>query len=169
MSPTASDMVILGEVTSPFGSHGELKIQSFTDPPENLFHYVELYYKLQDYWLPLSISQYDSHKNHYFTIKTPQIHNKEQAHQLNQCPIGTPRSALAQTPQKQYYWHDLIGCTTYNQHGIYLGIVSQFMPTGGKDVMVVEDQTRYLIPFVIDIFILNVDLEKQCITVDWDG
>lgn len=168
MSSTASDMVTLGEVTSPFGAHGCLKIQSFTDPPEALFNYPRLYYQLQGYWLSLTITEYDTHKNH-FIITTPQVESLEQAQNLTHCPISTPRSELTDTPQNQYYWHDLLGFKVYNQQGDYLGPVCQFLPTGSKDVMVIEGQKRYLIPFVVDIFVLKVDIDNQQMIVDWDS
>lgn len=168
MSTTASDMVTLGEITSPFGTDGWLKIKSFTDPPQALFEYNELFYQLQDYWFPLQITDYQAHKNH-FLILAQQAQSYEQAHFLHHCVIATPRSALPQPESNSYYWHDLIGLATYNQHHDYLGHVTGFLPTGQKDVMIIEDEQRYLIPFVMDIFVLQVDLTNQHIIVDWDS
>lgn len=168
MNATASDMVILGEVTSPFGTDGWLKIKSFTDPPQALFEYDELFYQLQGYWFPLQIIDYQAHKNH-FLVSAQQAQTYEQARLLNHCVIATPRCALPETESDSYYWHDLIGLATYNQQHNYLGQITGFLPTGQKDVMIIEDQQRYLIPFVIDVFVLQVDLTNQHIIVDWDS
>lgn len=167
MASTASDMVILGEVTSPFGTHGWLKIQSFTEPPEALFNYTDLYYQLQGYWLPLTITDHQTQKNH-FIITVQQVQDTQQASNLRHCSIATPRHELPPAPNNCYYWHDLIGCIVYNQQDTYLGRIIQFLPTGGKDVMIVEDQQRHLIPFVQDVFISTIDLHKRQIIVDWD-
>jgi 16S rRNA processing protein RimM len=42
------------------------------------------------------------------------------------------------------------------------------METGANDVLVTEGERERLIPFVADKVILDVDLGKGVITVDWE-
>ena len=51
--------------------------------------------------------------------------------------------------------------------GDALGRVSKLFETGANDVMLVEGDRQRLIPFVLDVYVRRVDLEKGVITVDW--
>jgi len=52
--------------------------------------------------------------------------------------------------------------------GSELGAVDYMLETGANDVMVVKGETERLIPFVLDKVILDVDLAKGEIRVDWE-
>jgi len=65
-----------------------------------------------------------------------------------------------------------VGLTVINTDNEKLGIVDHLLETGANDVLVVngtEADTQYLIPFVLDITVLQVDLEKRQIQVDWQA
>ena len=49
----------------------------------------------------------------------------------------------------------------------HLGVVQTFLETGANDVLVVKGDKEYLIPFIPHV-ILNVDMAKKEIEVDWD-
>ncbi len=41
--------------------------------------------------------------------------------------------------------------------------------TGGKDVMVIKDAKKeVLIPFAVNVYVSNVDIENKKIFVEWD-
>jgi 16S rRNA processing protein RimM len=52
--------------------------------------------------------------------------------------------------------------------GTELGRVDYMLETGANDVMVVKGETEQLIPFVLDKVVLDVDLAKGEISVDWE-
>ena len=69
----------------------------------------------------------------------------------------------------EYYWVDLEGLEVVTTEGVALGEVSHLFATGANDVMVVKDGERErLIPFVLEQFVHEVDLDAGRITVDWD-
>ena len=48
--------------------------------------------------------------------------------------------------------------------------VKELLETGANDVLVVEaDEQRYLIPYVQDVYIKDVDTEQGVIQVDWQS
>ena len=67
----------------------------------------------------------------------------------------------------EYYWNDLMGHKVINQQKEHLGVVQTFLETGANDVLVVKGDKEYLIPFIPHV-ILNVDMAKKEIEVDWD-
>ena len=74
----------------------------------------------------------------------------------------------------EFYWSQLEGLKVITKEGVLLGKVSQLMETGANDVLVVRgcegsyDREERLIPYVPDQFVLNIDLDKQEMVVDWD-
>jgi len=82
--------------------------------------------------------------------------------------IAIKRDQLPATEDNEFYWIDLEGLKVVNQEGIDLGVVESLMETGANDVLVVRGDKERLIPFVMDEYVLDVDLDKGTITVDWD-
>ncbi|MGI9237457.1 MAG: ribosome maturation factor RimM, partial [Woeseiaceae bacterium] len=66
-----------------------------------------------------------------------------------------------------YYWKDLEGLKVVGSDGSNLGTVAYLLETGAHDVMVVTGETERLIPFVSNEVVIDVDLAKGVITVDW--
>jgi len=82
--------------------------------------------------------------------------------------IGIRRDQLPATAPGEYYWRDLQGLKVVTVKGELLGTVDHLMETGANDVLVVDGDREHLIPFVLDKVIVNVDLDKAEIQVDWD-
>ena len=55
-----------------------------------------------------------------------------------------------------------------NQQGVILGQVSYLFETGANDVIVVKGEKEHFIPYILDLYVLNIDLENSKIEVDWD-
>ena len=66
-------------------------------------------------------------------------------------------------------WLDLVGMEVFDQNGLNLGIVRQLFETGANDVLEVVSLSGSvtLIPFVMEQFIREVDLDEQRIEVHW--
>ncbi len=80
------------------------------------------------------------------------------------------RSQLPTLKEDEYYWSDLIGLTVINKEGVELGIVNYLIETGSNDVLVIKssDGKEHAIPYLPKRVILNIDLEKRLIEVDWE-
>ena len=94
--------------------------------------------------------------------------DRDQAARLIGTDIGVPRDELPETDNGHYYWSDLEGLRVVGRDGTKLGRVDYMLETGANDVMVVKGDTEQLIPFVLDKVILDVDLAKGEIRVDWE-
>ena len=82
--------------------------------------------------------------------------------------ILVEREQFAGAEQGEYYWADLVGLEVRTADDRALGVVDSLLETGANDVLVVEGDRRYLVPFLMGSVIKEVDLEKRNITVDWD-
>ena len=77
------------------------------------------------------------------------------------------RDQFKALPPGEFYWADLTGLMVKNLDGVDLGKVNRLLETGANDVLEVIDQKTRLIPYVPEVFVLDVDLESRTITVDW--
>ena len=76
---------------------------------------------------------------------------------------------LPEVESNEYYWHDLIGCTVFNENNILLGVADSLFTSGDTDILVVKNdslQKEILIPFLKS-NIINVENNK--IIVRWNS
>jgi 16S rRNA processing protein RimM len=158
-------MVTLGKIAGTFGVHGWIKVQSFTDPPENIFEY--------DHWRLLRSGQWTSVEIEDGRVtgkgvlaKLAGIDTPEDARLYVGAELGVPRNEMPQTAPGEYYWSDLEGLEARSANGDVLGRVDHFRSTPAGDVVVVRGAREHWIPFVKD-RILKVDLDSGCIVLDW--
>ena len=100
------------------------------------------------------------------------VTDRNQAMTLIGSELAIKRSQLLETDVDEFYWADLVGLTVINTENEVLGIVDHLLETGANDVLVVNGKdadTQYLIPFVLERTVLQVDLENKLIQVDWQA
>ena len=160
--------ILLGRVLGAFGVRGELKLQSFTDPPSRLLKYQPwiLMHRGQEHEV-LGARGRDSAKGVLLTL--PEVTDRDAAEAMAGAEVWVPRSRLPAPKPGEYYWVDLEGLRVRNREGVELGTVSHLFNTGANDVLVVSGDRDRLIPFLIDDFIVSVDFDAGLVTVDWDA
>ena len=81
-----------------------------------------------------------------------------------------PIDALPESGPGQYYWKDLLNLRVLNLESAELGRVHGLLDAGVHDILVIrrEDGGRdHLVPFVLDRYIREVDLDAGTVVVDW--
>jgi 16S rRNA processing protein RimM len=162
-----SGIVVVGQLASPYGVQGWLKVHSLTNPKENIFNYTPWQFYLNNQWVLLKI------KAHRFTSHPPIIQledclTPEDAKRYTGINIGVNKSQLPQLPMGKYYWAELIGLHVTTTDGTPLGKVDHLMETGSNDVLVVIGLKKHLIPYLPNQVVLQINLAEQSIVVDWD-
>lgn len=160
--------ITVGKVGTPFGVHGWVKIQSFTELEASIFDFKPWYLsKDQKSW---DIYQIEASKPHGkgFIVKIKGINSPEAARPFTGYYIAVTRDQFPTLAKNEYYWTDLIGLTVIDQHNHVLGKVKYLMETGSNDVLVVEGEQEIAIPYLPDDVILSIDLDKKEIHVCWD-
>lgn len=175
--PANEQLIIVGKVNGFYGVKGWVKLFSHTEPKENIVQYKQVLLRMRsqkEQWQNFEISSgraqgkgVIAHFKGYDSRESTQI--------LQGAEIAINRSQLAELDDN-FYWVELIGLEVINEDEIILGNVTSMMETGANDVLVVKAKDaqaqglneEYLIPYVPEQFILDIDLDTGIIRVDWD-
>lgn len=160
----------MGRVIAPYGVLGWVKIHPDTEALDGLLDYKTWWLGRPDDWQEFRPEKAKIH-NDVLLVKLQGVDDRDQAFALKGSLVAVPRAWLPATEENEYYWSDLIGLEVKNLQGITLGKVTELFETGANDVMVVKaeagEKRERLIPFIAQT-VLDVDLQKQVMSVDWD-
>ncbi len=167
-------MVVLGKLGAAFGVQGWLKLQTYTEPKEHIFDFPIWHIKHQQSWQQFKIEDYRIHHKQPIVLLAG-VNDRETAQSLSLAEIAIPKAQLPEAADDEVYLFQLIGLPVINQQGQCLGQVNKLFDSGGGNQVLsliacaqsIDEQKR-LIPYVSN-YILEVDLEAQKITVDWES
>lgn len=162
-----SEWMVIGRFGRPHGVKGLIHVYSFTEPIDNILNYSNWHVNLDKIWKPIDVLSVQMN-NKAILIKLNAYDTREQVASLTNADIAIHRSQRPGLNSDEYYWDELIGMTVFNQNGVMLGEIKSIMPTGANDVLVVEGTKRFLIPYLLNRFILSVDVSQQRMLVNWD-
>lgn len=140
---------------------------SYTEPREAVLQYKGLLLGRDGRWQSIKVVEGQRHGKSVI-LHLEGVDDREQAAALIGTEIGANRSELPVPDAGHYYWSDLIGLTVIHRDGIELGTIKEMLETGAHDVMVIEGEQGRLIPFVNEEIVINVDLVKRQVHVDWE-
>lgn len=166
----ATDVVVVGRVTSVFGIKGWVKVASFTEPMDNLLDYGPWLLNEHGVWREADVTELArrSGRKGGFIARFGDCRDRDAAARFTGLDIGVPRSELPEAGEDEYYWSDLAGCRVRTTDGVELGVIDRLFATGSNDVMVVKgDGRERLVPFTAEA-VPRVDIAAGEVTVDWD-
>lgn len=167
----------LGYISGVHGLRGWVKVFSYTQPREQILEYPTWHIgtgktlDAQDSEFAIKAKSLEAghRQGKGIVAKLTGVEDRDAAAALNGCGIFVPRAELPDAEPGEYYWADLAGLEVHNSQGQVLGSVDHLLETGAHDVMVLAEGANRLIPFVPGRVVLDVDLERGVITVDWDA
>lgn len=147
---------------------GWVRVYSYTQPRENIVQYNPWYLR-RDHgdWQVTEPEEGRAHGKGV-VARLAGCTDRDQAQLLTGYEIGIRRDQLPTLLPDEYFWDDLIGLQVLNIEGDDFGRVDHLLETGANDVLVVKGERERLIPFVMKQVIVEVDLDKGRIRVDWD-
>jgi 16S rRNA processing protein RimM len=157
----AERWVDVGRILAPHGIKGELKAESFCDPPERLLAYpqVEIDGKLY---------QLQGRRRHNgLILRFDGIADRDAAAHFRGKLIRIARSLMPELGDGEYYYSDLVGMAVSNREGEALGIVDHVFSNGHHPILAVKGDPDCMIPFAIGRHVDRVDLADRKIFVDW--
>ncbi len=171
----ADDHVVLGKLTSSYGVKGWLKVYSYTSPMEGVLDYPEWVLRRGERLERRQLVQGRRHGKG-LVAQIEGVDSREGAEALAGAEILIPKAELPELEGDDFYWYELVGLRVVTADGVVLGRIDHLFETGANDVMVVKggleadaiDGRERLLPFLPEEVILEVDLEKGVMTVDWD-
>ncbi|MCW8196300.1 ribosome maturation factor RimM [Proteobacteria bacterium 005FR1] len=176
---TAADkpqLVPVGRIGAVHGVRGWVKIQSFTQPPEQIFAYQPWWLKLPQGEQPVKVTASEVHGNK-LVAQLAGLEDREEARRYAQVEILVDVTLFPELEAGEYYWHQLEGLRVFSEyegHRSDLGCVVRLLETGANDVLVVRgdrnsiDKRERLIPYLPEHTIKRVNLAASEIVVDWD-
>lgn len=159
--------VVLGRIAGVFGVKGWVRVFSHTEPREAILEYRDWLLKRDDGWQTVTVEDGKPHGKSVIA-KLKDVEDRDAAAELLDVDIAVPREDLPKARAGEYYWADLEGLQVVHRDGRSLGKVAYLIATGAHDVLVVDGDGESLIPFVMGEVILDVDLAKGQISVDWE-
>ena len=164
-------LVVLGRLSGLYGVRGWFRVFSYTEPREALLDYDEWLLGTGGRWLARSLIEGRQH-GRTIVARLEGIEDRDVAASLVGADVAVPRERLPETGHGEYYWSDLVGLTIRHRDGREIGTLDHMVATGAHDVMVIRPAVagakEILIPFVLDRFVLEVDLAARRIDVDWE-
>jgi 16S rRNA processing protein RimM len=174
----AEDYLIVGRIGAPYGVRGWVKVFSHTEYPENLLDYDPWYLSGPrsaktdaPNWRRCVVEEAKTHGKGIIA-KLAGYDDRDAATLLRGVDIAIRKEQLPPPKEGEYYWVDLVGLEVENLAGESFGKVDHLLETGANDVLVVKggpDEPDMLIPYVMDVFIKEVDLDAGVIRVDWEA
>jgi 16S rRNA processing protein RimM len=163
---TPKKLVTLGRVSGLYGVKGWVKVQSYTEPRENIATFPVWTVTRNGVAAELAVEHARAHGS-AVVAKLRGIEDRDEARAWLGSEIAVDRSLLPPCAPGEYYWADLEGLEVRTPDGLVLGSVDHLLATGGNDVLVLTGERERLIPFVPDAVIRSVDLEAGVIVADW--
>ena len=161
-----TDFIHVGRINGLFGTRGWVKVFSHTRPRENLLTYNPWFLRAEGEWQAFEVMEARQHHGGVIA-RLGDVDDRDKAAVLVRRDVAITREQLGPAPPNDFYWADLVGLRVVNRDGEELGRVSSLMETGAHDVLRVEGDREYLIPFVRNVYVLSVDLTGGEMRVDW--
>jgi len=153
--------VLIGDVVSPFGRHGELKVVPLTDDPQRFEALEEVFLAASDgSWAVKKIEGIRYHQN-LVLLKVEGCDTIGDADLWRGAEVRIRRSQRRPLPEGHYYIYEIIGMEVMTDRGESLGAVNEVIPSPANDVYVTD---QAMIPAVKE-FVLKIDRQTRTIVV----
>jgi 16S rRNA processing protein RimM len=157
--------VVLGRIGAPFGVHGWVKVQSYTEPPEGIVGYAPWELVRAGTLGRRAVMDW-KRAGGGMAVRLEGIESREAAQALTGAEVCVNRSELPPTAPGEYYWHDLVGLAAFDRSGMALGRVSGILELPAHPVLVLEGERQRLVPLVRE-RLVGVDLGGGRLVLDW--
>ena len=159
--------IIVGKILTTHGIKGWLTIGSYTSSPEDIFKY-NLKVVIDNKLKQLTVTEHNLMPKKII-MKLEDIDSIESCNEYMNLDLYALIDELPEVESNEYYWHDLIGCTVFNENNILLGVADSLFTSGDTDILVVKNdslQKEILIPFLKSNII---SVENGKIIVRWNS
>ena len=164
------DKIYVAKIGKTVGLKGQQKLHIDSDFPEQFKQNAKL---TTDKNQELIIESYNQVNN---TVKFKGIDTIESAKKLTNRQLYVSKEDTVEScnlDENQFFWFDILGCSV-EEDGLMLGVVDdvQRMPLSDylqvkttKELVDKKYPNTFLLPYIMDEYILNVDIDKKVISV----
>ena len=159
------EYVNIGKIVNTFGIKGELKIASYTDFVEERFKKGTEVYIGEDH-IPFTVAHHREHKG-FLLVAFKDNEDINLVEKYKGMMIFKSKDDIKPLKKGEYYFSDLKDLDVYVEDE-YVGKVlnvEEGVRNNNLRILKKADGKQYLVPFLMDIFIENVDLKEKRIDV----
>ena len=159
------ELVAVARIAKPRGLKGEVIAEILTDFPERFEGLVDVTAVMPDgERLDLKIEEHWFQRGRV-VLKFAGYDSVETAEDLRDIEICVPESETVELDEGEYFDWQLVGCKVETLAGETVGTVREVMRTGGSELLAIDGEKEYLIPFVAAIC-TEVDIENKIVKID---
>lgn len=163
-----SELVTIGEIVSPQGIAGKVRVLPLTDFPDRFQLLKTVFIVCPGGQKPCAarIQGVRYHK-HYVLLRLAGVSCRQEAEKLRKCLVQIKPAQLVVLPPGHYYHFQIIGLRVNTIGGEELGKVVDVMDTGSNDVYVVQNNAgeEILIPALKKV-VQKIDLDNGLMLVE---
>lgn len=167
MSIAQNDLLECGHITGVHGIRGWLKVFSNTLPREQITSFTPWLLQINDKLIEFKVKGKKQGK--LIIAHIAGCNDRNAALEFVRAKIFILKSQLPSLKAGDYYWDELRGLKVATAEGELLGTVDHLFETAAHDVIVLTGDKQRLIPFVMDDIVLNINLDKGIIRVNWQA
>jgi 16S rRNA processing protein RimM len=160
-------MIVVGRVSAAHGVKGELRLIPLTDFPERFFRMRTLdLYTEGRLVRTLRVSRVRPREDKGDFIVESDVSDRSEAAKLAGALVMVPADERAPLPDGRFWVDELIGLRVLDEEKNVLGVVEDFIFSGGNELYVVRDGEgkAHYIPAVEE-FVRAIDLSSKSIAV----
>ncbi len=171
----ANRMVVLGRVRSAVGLAGWVKVESYTDPPDNILKYrvwqLSSESGINRVWRPIKWMQH-RWSGSELQMQMEGVTERNGADLLRNMDVGVMRCELPPPAAGEFYRDDLLGLTAYSSNGELLGQLDHYQDSPAHAYMVLRGIDKdskaceHFVPLAKG-RVTKVDFEQRVMTLDW--
>ena len=157
------DLIEIGCFVGVHGIKGEVKLKSFTEIPENIFSFREIFTETSENSIKLKFIRKFKQT---FVCKIENIETRTDAENLKGLKLFTSRKSLPKLSGKEFYHSDLLNFAVYNLNKESFGNVISLEDFGaGLLVEVNKNNKTYYLPMGKN-FLKKIDYKDKQIILD---
>lgn len=180
MKKEDDDIVLMGHFSGLYGVRGWLRVHSYSQSPVEILGFKRWRVRLSrdegndDGWQAFELvsgrPQGKGIVAQIALIDGAPIDDRDVASGWVGAQIGIARRDLPKPAEGEVYLADLLGLTVSNCADEALGEVANILETGAHPVLQLKNgEEELLIPFVRDVYVLDINLEQGTMRVDWEA
>jgi 16S rRNA processing protein RimM len=167
--------VVLGRIRSAVGLAGWVKVESFTDPADNLLKYRTWQLRTPTGWRPVRLNN-SRWSGKELQVQFVDVAERNAADLLRNTDVAVFRHEMPAPKPGEYYREDLLGLTAFTPQGETLGRLDHYLDSAAHPYMVLLDRTSQraqtegqvenLVPLSKG-RVLSVDFAQGTMVLDW--
>ncbi len=154
------DRLVIGTVLKPQGIRGEIKIKSFTDSPEDIKSFKNVYVGGVSYKV---LSCRVDAGAVYLSLRG--VADRDAAESLRALNVEADREDAPELEEGVYYIVDIIGCEVFTSQGERLGIITDITSLSTDVYTLFDGNKNILFPAVKGV-VIEEDIKNKKLVVD---